>query len=237
METKEKKTGMKRLIIIIAVCAIAFALFFTMLVDIILVSLSVSPIFSNIFSTTHERTNYGKVVEGHGILYSTITSKEEFANGYFSSYEFFFGFKKWEEDMKLEISFRETEEEGYEYVLHTDDDFAYGEEYTIFDDGILNMEAVRQLALSDVSPFEFMEKFPGTLIDDEGDYIIYYVVLPNDYVVRIEYSGSAVNYIRLEDHLLDKYLDLREQSLDLDEFLLVRTTQTQDDGEQESAEN
>lgn len=214
--TKKSSKGSKRMIIIIIACVLGFALIVTMLVDLILVSLSVAPLFSRIISKTHEDTIYGTVTEGHGILYSTITSREEFANGYFSSYNFFFGPKKWDETMSLETEFYQTE--ANETVLPPDD-FEYEEDID-FDGYVLNMDAVRELAFNTVSPFEFMERFPGILTGD--DPVTYFAALPNDYVVQIEYSGTTVNYVRLEDHHLDIFINLLTQSLEMDSFLLER---------------
>jgi len=189
-----------------------------MLADLILVSLSVSPVFSRIVSKTHEDTKYGAVVEGHGILYSTLTAKEEFANGYFAAHKFYFGYKKWDDGVSLDVEFYQTEED--ELVLPPDGgDFDYEEDID-FDGYVLNMDAVRELAFSSVSPFEFMERFHGTL--SGSDPVTYFVALPNDYVVKIEYSGSTVNSIRLEDHQLDIFINLLTQSLEMDSFLLER---------------
>ena len=215
------ETNGKRLIIIIAACAAIFLLFVTMLTDLILVSLSVSPVFSRIISAKHENTKYGEITEGHGILYSTITAKEEFANGYFAAYEFFFGFKKWDDSVRLDPEFVLTGD--HDEIVHPpeeEDGFGFEEEDIELSDHVLNMNAVRDLAFNGVTAFEFMEKFPGTLAGD--DPVAYFVALPNDYVVRIEYSGSTVNYIHLEDHELNLRLDLQTQASELDAFLFER---------------
>jgi len=84
--------------------------------------------------------------------------------------------------------------------------------------GILSMDSVRLLAHGSISPFDFMEEFPGTIVD--GNPVVYYAVLPDKYVVRIEYSGDTVNYVHLEDHISNQYIDLRKHSID--DFLLQR---------------
>lgn len=225
METKKTKrpgqSNVKRTIIIISACVLAFILFITMLVDLLLVSFSVPPVFSGIVSKSYENTKYGSVTEGHGVLYSTINSYDEFANGYFAAYKFFFGFKKWDETTDLDIEFVLTGDAG-EVVPPPGEngDFVSEGEDIIPDDYVFNMDAVRSLAFNDITAFEFMEKFPGTLTGDES--ITYFAALPNDYVVRIEYFGNTVNYIHLEDHLLNLRLDLQAQSAEIDTFLLER---------------
>jgi len=97
-------------------------------------------------------------------------------------------------------------------VKSNDDDF-------IDDDEVLNMDIVKRLAFGDVSPFDFMQKFP--MHEGEGSGL-YYVQLPNDYAVRIEYSGDTVNLMYLEDNRLNKSLDLQENSLYIEMFLLER---------------
>ena len=94
-----------------------------------------------------------------------------------------------------------------------DDDF-------IGEDDVLNMDMVKRLAFGDISPFTFMDKFPGSL--DGTDPIIYYAGLPNDYWVRIEYSGDTVSLVALEDHRLNKSIDLKTQKIQIDEFLQER---------------
>jgi len=190
-----------------------------MLVDLLLVNLSAAPIFSRIVSTKYEGTDYGTVTEGHGILYSTITAKEEFANGYFAAYTFFFGVKKWDEAMQLDIDFYPVGAAEENVLSPEPDDFEY-EDDIFFDGYVLNMQAVRELAFAAVTPFEFMERYPGTL--SGIDPVTYLVALPNEYVVQIEYSGTTVNSIKLEDYQLGIFLDLLKQSLDIDSFLLER---------------
>jgi len=190
-----------------------------MLVDLILVNLSFPPLFSRIVSAKYEDTNYGTVTEGHGILYSTITAKEEFANGYFAAYKFFIGPKKWDESMLLDIDFYPVGEAEENVLSPEPDDFEY-EDDIFFDGYVLNMQAVRELAFAGVTPFEFMERYPGTL--SGTDPVTYLVALPNEYVVQIEYSGSTVNSITLEDYQLGIFIDLIKQSLDIDSFLLER---------------
>ena len=187
-----------------------------MLVDLILVSLSVPPVFSNIFSTSYENTKYGKVTEGHGILYSTIVTKEEgYGNGYFYGQKFFLGYKKWNDDVEIKQNFNYTEEDDFEIVSPPKSD----EEDFILDDEVLNMDAVKRLAYGDISPFDFMKKFPVTEGEDPG---LYYLLLPNDYAVRIEFSDDTVNLIYLEDNRLGKSLDLHADPMFIDMFLLER---------------
>jgi len=204
MENKTKKSKKAGLIIIIACCVAAFVLFITMLFDFILISTSVSPLFSKIVSASESDDEY-TYVTGHGLLYTTIEKRWEVGNGYFSGFKFFFGHKKWSKDIEIEINyekFHRTQEDA-EIVPppHAPD----GEDI-IEDDDVLNMDAVRELAYGSIDPFEFMKKFPGTI---EGDNPATYIVaLPNDYVVRIEYSGDVINYMHLEDHRLNKYIEL-----------------------------
>jgi len=217
METK--KTNTKRMIAVVIACALIFILVITMLVDLILVNLSVAPVFSRIVSTKYEDTNYGTVIEGHGILYSTITAKEEFANGYFAAYNFFPGVKKWDEAMQLDIDFYPVGETEENVLSPEDDDFDDLEDI-FFDGYVLNMQAVRELAFAGITPFEFMERYHGTL--SGTDPVTYFVALPNEYIVQIEYSGNNINSIQLEDHQLGIFIDLLKQSLDIDSFLLER---------------
>ena len=88
----------------------------------------------------------------------------------------------------------------------------------IDEDEVLNMDAVKWLA-NGGNPFSFMKKFPVPESEDSG---LYYVQLPNDYAIRIEFSGDTVNLMYLEDNLLGKSLDLREDSLYIETFLLER---------------
>lgn len=218
-ENKHKKnSGIKRPAIIIAACAVGFALFFTMAVDFILISLSVSPIFSGIASTKYEDSKYGTVTEGHGILYSTITAhRENFESGLFivegyeaTFYKFFLGFKKWDDSMELDANSSE-------------------EDITVIDGYDINWEVIWQLAYGEISPFEFMERYRcyAPIQEDDGS-VTYYFALPNDYVIRIGYSGDVINYIRLEDHIMGEWLDLQTQSPELDEFLLERLWQEEE---------
>ena len=216
IEPKSKKIKTNKLIIIIACCVIAFVLFLTMLVDFILVSLAVPPVFSKIASASKSENEY-IYVEGHGILYTIIEKKWEIDNGYFAGYKFFFGYKKFDAGMDIEINyekFHQTKTDAKIVApLNNPND-----EYVIEDGDVLNMDAVKRLAYGEMDAFEFMNKFPGSL---EGDNPVTYIVaLPNDYVVRIEYSGETVNYMRLEDHRLDKYIDL--DMLEIDMFLHAR---------------
>lgn len=87
----------------------------------------------------------------------------------------------------------------------------------IGEDDVLNMDAVKRLAHGE-DPFAFMKKFP--VIESQPG--LYYVQLPNDYAVRIEYSGDTVNKIYLEDNQLEKSLDLQEDFLYIDMFLSER---------------
>ena len=93
-----------------------------------------------------------------------------------------------------------------------------GEEI-IIDDEALNMDSVRKLAQKQISPFEFMEMYPGTVTGENP--CVYLNALPNDYVIRIEYTGDNVSLVRLDDHRLQLSLDLTDtQSIDM--FLLER---------------
>jgi hypothetical protein len=93
-----------------------------------------------------------------------------------------------------------------------------GDEIIINDD-VLNMDSVRLLAQKQISPLEFMEIYPGTITGETPS--VYLNVLPNDYVIRIEYTGNDVGLVSLDDHRLGLYLDLLGgQSLDI--FLLER---------------
>ncbi|MCL2813770.1 MAG: hypothetical protein FWD23_04135 [Oscillospiraceae bacterium] len=93
-----------------------------------------------------------------------------------------------------------------------------GDEIVIEGD-VLNMDSVRLLAQKQLTPFEFMEVYPGTV--SGGDPFVYLNALPNDYVIRIEYSGKNVNYANLEDHRLGLSLDLLGAG-SMDMFLLER---------------
>ena len=94
-------------------------------------------------------------------------------------------------------------------------------ENVIIDDDVLNMDSVRALAYKRITPFEFMAKYPGTVTGENP--AVYLNALPNEYVIRIEYSGDEASLAHLEDHRLDVYLDLlAEQSIDIDMFLLER---------------
>jgi len=95
-----------------------------------------------------------------------------------------------------------------------------GDEDEIVDEEVFNMDAVKRLAYRDISPFDFMKKFPGTL---EGtDPVVYLAGLPNDYWVRIEYSGDTINSMFLQDHRINQSIDLQTQQIEIDEFLLER---------------
>ena len=93
------------------------------------------------------------------------------------------------------------------------------DDYFIDEDEVLNMDIVKRLAYGDISPFNFMKKFPVQENESSG---VYRVLLPNDYAVRIEYSDNAVNLIYLEDNLINKSLDLQTDSLYIDMFLSER---------------
>jgi|GEM_PF-2760645 len=228
MEIETKNQGKKktvRLIILILSCTVVFVLFITMLTDLILVNLSVSPLFSKIESAKY---NDGEYIEGHGILYSTIETKTEFGNGYIAGYKFYLGYKKFDAQTAMDIpkKYYNTDDGT---VTNLSDNPNGGvssvggangkvEENIINEDDVLNMDSVRMLADGGISPFDFMKKFPGTVYGE--DPYIYYLMLPNDYVVKIEYSGETVNYIHLEDYQLNQYIDLQTQQIDI--FLLER---------------
>ena len=94
-----------------------------------------------------------------------------------------------------------------------------GEEIIMDDDEVLNMDSVRKLAQKQLSPFEFMEAYPGTVTGENP--CVYLNALPNDYVIRIEYTGDDVSIVSLDDHRLQLSLDLTDtQSIDM--FLLER---------------
>ena len=212
----QKKKKPTVIIIFVISCVIGFILLITLLVDLILVSSSVSPVFSRIVSKSLDGTKHDEVIESHGILYSTIEVRDWFGNGYYSGYKFYLGYKKWSEDLDITVNydkFNYTEDED-EIIFpekSTGDDF-------IDEDEVLNLDAVRKLALGNMSPFVFMEKFPMFDSEDSG---FYYVHLPNDYAVRIEYSGDTVE-MYLDDNLLGNSLDLQINSLDLEQFLSER---------------
>jgi len=89
----------------------------------------------------------------------------------------------------------------------------------VIDSEVLNMDSVRLLAQKRISPFEFMEMYPGTVTGENPS--VYINVLPNDYAVRIEYTGDKVSHMSLDDYQLGSYLDLLVgQSVDM--FLLER---------------
>ncbi|MCL1793229.1 MAG: hypothetical protein FWG34_05110 [Oscillospiraceae bacterium] len=89
----------------------------------------------------------------------------------------------------------------------------------ITDDESLNMDSVRKLAHRQISPFEFMENYPGTVRGENPR--VYLNALPNDYVIRIEYEGENIILASLDDHRLGMSLDLLgDKSLDM--FLLER---------------
>ena len=90
----------------------------------------------------------------------------------------------------------------------------------IYDDDVLNMDTVKRLAYGDINPFEFMKKFPGVL-DGDGP-VTYSAFLPNNYAVRIIYSGDVIESVYLDDRELGKYLDLQTQQIEIAEFLLER---------------
>ena len=97
-------------------------------------------------------------------------------------------------------------------------DEEHGEEIIISGD-VLNMDSVRELAQRQISPFEFMEAYPGTLTGENP--CVYMNALPNDYVIRIEYAGDDVSLVSLDDHRLGLSLDLLGgQGIDM--FLLER---------------
>jgi len=111
--------------------------------------------------------------------------------------------------------FWDFQEDNSEIVIPEkpgDDDF-------IDEDAVLNIEAVKRLAFGDISPFVFMKTFPVPGSEESG---LYYVLLPNDYGVRIEFSGDTVNLMYLEDNLLEKSLDLQTESLFIEMFLSER---------------
>ena len=217
METKRKKgINKQKLTIIIACCVVAFALFLTMLADFILVSLSVPPVFSKIASASSGDDEY-IYIEGHGILYTIIEKKWEVDNGYFAGYKFFLGYKKLDGNTDIEINYNQFHKTKKDAVI-VENPHEPHDESIINDDDVLNMNVVRRLAYGDIGPFEFMGKYTGTVIGD--DPATYFVVLPNDYVVRIEYSGGTINYMHLEDHRLNKYIDLG--MLEIEMFLNER---------------
>jgi len=222
-----------KVIILTAVCAVVFVLFITMLVDFILISLSVSPVFSKIISTSHEDSRYETVIEGHGLLYSTIGTKfgAEGLAGYFEGYQFFWGYKKWDSSNDDEvIPLKYYMDDGTVIEVPIDSGVESDNSTTtpksnddddseIISDDVLSMDEVRKLSDGDISPFDFMKKFPGTT-NTEGDVTDYIVALPNDYVVHIAYSGDSVTFMRLEDHQIGEYINLKTQDIDM--FLLER---------------
>ena len=217
METKAKrKIKTSKLMIIIICCAVVFALFLTMLIDFILISFSAFPIFTKIASTSESDDEY-TYIAGHGILYTIAEKRWEIKNGYFAGYKFFFGYKKLDKDIDIKINYEKFHKTQKDTVI-VNPPHGPHDEYVIDDNDVLNMDVVRRLAYGDINPFEFMGKYTGTLIGD--DPITYFVVLPNEYVVRIEYSDNTINYIHLEDHRLDKYIDL--DMLEIDAFLNQR---------------
>jgi len=89
----------------------------------------------------------------------------------------------------------------------------------VMDSEVLNMDSVRLLAQKRISPFEFMEMYPATVTGENP--CVYINVMPNEYAVRIEYTGDKVSHMSLDDYRLGSYLDLfGGQSLDM--FLLER---------------
>lgn len=104
-----------------------------------------------------------------------------------------------------------------EIVLPPQENDPGGDEIVI--DDVLNMDSVRSLAQKQLTPFEFMEIYPGTI--SGGDPFVYLNALPNDYVIRIEYTGKDVSCVSLDDHRLGLSLDLLgARSIDM--FLLER---------------
>jgi len=102
-----------------------------------------------------------------------------------------------------------------------------GEEDFIDEDEVLNMDAVKRLA-NGGDPFAFMNKFPVPEIEPG----LYYLMLPNDYALRIEHSEDVISKMYLEDNLLGESLDLQEEALFIDDFLRERG----DDVEEETGE-
>ena len=99
-----------------------------------------------------------------------------------------------------------------------DEDGGEGED-VIIDDEVLNMDSVRRLAQGQISPFEFMEIYPGTITGESP--AVYMNALPNDYVIRIEYTDDAISLASLDDYRLGLSLDLLSgQGIDM--FLLER---------------
>jgi hypothetical protein len=188
-----------------------------MLIDFILISASVSPIFTKIASASEKDEEY-TYIAGHGILYTIAEKRWEVDNGYFAGYKFFLGYKKLDKNADIEINYEKFHKikKDTEIVEPPHDPH---DEYVIDEDDVLNMDVVRRLAYGDISPFEFMEKYTGTIIGE--DPLTYFVVLPNEYVVRIEYSGETINYVHLEDHRLNKYIDLN--MLEIEIFLSERS--------------
>ncbi|MCL1858583.1 MAG: hypothetical protein FWF92_05055 [Oscillospiraceae bacterium] len=88
------------------------------------------------------------------------------------------------------------------------------------EDDTLNMDSVRKLAQYQITPAEFMKKYPGTVTGENPS--VYRLPLPNDYVVHIEYTGDTINIARLEDLQLGMQVDLLDgQGIDM--FLLERS--------------
>ncbi|MCL2158288.1 MAG: hypothetical protein FWH48_02650 [Oscillospiraceae bacterium] len=106
-----------------------------------------------------------------------------------------------------------------EIVAPPDEDDGGAGEDIIIDDEVLNMDSVRRLAQRQISPLEFMEIYPGTITGENP--AVYMNALPNDYAVRIEYTGDEVSLASLDDYRLGLSLDLLSgQGIDM--FLLER---------------
>lgn len=223
MTGSSKKKSKIKITIIITASVIFFIFFGTLFIDMLLIKTEHAPVFSNIAKTA---INEGEVVVGRGILYKTIVHRIDASNGYLAGYVIFFpwddGYAGLEDDPPVvSMKFHGTLDESGAAAPEKESSVISGGEDIEFDEmDTLNMDLIKRLADGEIDPFEFMEKFTGTVFD-ENESNIYYLRLMNNYSLQIEYSGDKIIEMRLIDELYDnQYINIETQLIDL--FLTLR---------------
>ncbi|GHV15396.1 hypothetical protein FACS1894219_12260 [Clostridia bacterium] len=226
-ETESKERANKPLIIktsLITTFALLIAtLVLPLLIDLILVSLYVPPVFARIAS---EDINDGEYTVGHGILYTVIWTRMEFGGDRHEGYDFAFGYHGWDEEKIIES--RWVYADGT-IVKQTDSKESVtsppssgsNEEAELEDPGIsLDLDLARELADGSVSPIDFMAKYPAHTVKDDDKWL-YQLLLQDNYAIQIQYttddSGAVdtVDFVYLLDITLEAKLDLQSQQIDL----------------------
>lgn len=218
----KKKSKIKFIIIITAsVSVIFFILVGTLLIDMLLIKTENAPVFSNIATT---KLNDGEVTVGKGILYKTVVHRIDVSNGYLAGYAIFFpwddGYGSLEDSPPvISMNFHGSIDNDSAYSENYNGETDDGDDIEFEDTDTLNMNLIQRLADREFDPFEFMEKFSGTIFEEDNS-TKYFLRLMNNYALQIEYSGDKVIEMCLIDEIYNQYIDIEKQMID--HFLTLR---------------